>query len=74
MPDPPPVELWELGVPCPVCGETVLVEVAAWADGAHTTDCPADCDCGHAFTASELSTLTRRAAELLDVEREPGGR
>ena len=63
-------EAWEFGVPCPDCGESVLVEVTAWPDGTREVDCPEACDLDHLFTEGQRDALTQQALGLLEAELE----
>ena len=63
-------ETWEFGVPCPDCGESVLVAVTAWPDGTREVDCPEACDLDHLFTEGQRDALTKQALALLEDERE----
>jgi hypothetical protein len=63
-----PVKRWELGVPCPDCGEAVLVEIAEGANGERIADCAEACTYDHLLTESQRDTLTQQALDLLSDE------
>ena len=60
----------EIGVPCPDCGEPVLVEVSAWPDGGRAADCPEACAYDHLLTEAQREALAQQALELLGEELE----
>jgi hypothetical protein len=64
------VERWEIGVPCPDCGEPVLVEVSAWPDGGRAADCPEACAYDHLLTEAQREALAQHALDLLSEELE----
>ena len=64
------VERWEIGVPCPDCGEPVLVEISTWPDGRRAADCAESCDYDHLLTEAQREALTQQALDLLSEELE----
>jgi hypothetical protein len=67
-------ETWAFGVPCPDCGESVLVAVTAWPDGTREVACPEACDLDHLFTEGRRGALTQQALGLLEAELEESRR
>ena len=65
-----PVKRWELGVPCPDCGEPVLVDIAEGADGERVADCAEACTYDHLLTEAQRDALAQQALDLLSDEGE----
>ena len=63
-------ERWEIGVPCPDCGESILVEVSIWSDSRRAADCPEACDYDHLLTEAQREALAQQALDLLGEELE----
>ena len=68
MRSPDGAERRAIGVPCPDCGEPILVEVSARPDGGHAADCPEACDYDHLLTEAQREALAQQALDLLSEE------